>query len=137
MAIPCVITSPGSLNTSNNVSDNSNEMTLDAPLLLFLLHLHDASTPVLLRYVGATDRSLLISHASVYIDVLDFDIQWPMRWSGEPAIDFPNQEQENEQRTSEIELEERAGIQVRAANRIQRNIELSDKADDVDEQAQI
>ena len=100
-----------------------------------ILHLLDASAPLLLRDTYIIDYSLIVSHARVNIDVFGSDEQWTVCWPNEPAIHLPTQVQEDEQRTSEIELEEFVGVQVRPADRIQCDVKLSHKSENVDEQA--
>jgi hypothetical protein len=94
-------------------------MTLETFSLAQLsLHLLDASTPRLRWDIHATDHGLSISHARVDINIFQFDVQWAVFWPHEPAVDFPTQVQEDEQRTSEVELEKIAGVQVGAADRV-------------------
>lgn len=125
------------LDDLDDVSNTSQEIILRSSLFPFSLQFHDASAPLLLWDINATDDvSLFLSHVRVDINVLCPDEQWAVCWPGEPAVDLPNQVQEDEQRTSEVELEKVVGVQVRAADRVQCDVELSDKADDVDEQTQ-
>ncbi len=122
----------------DDVSNTSHDIILRTSLLLFTLHLKDASAPLVLRDTCATDpASLFLSHARVDIDILDLDIQWAVSWPNEPAVALPAEIQEHEQRTSEIELEELVGVQVRAADRVQRDVELTHESENVDEQAQV
>lgn len=113
-------------------------MTLDTFPLSFFLQLLDASAPLLFRDTHATDQTVLVlSDTRVDIDILDWDPQWAIFWPDEPAVDLPTQIQEDEKRTSQVELEKRLCIQARATDWVQCDVELSYKADDVDEQAQI
>ena len=80
---------------------------------------------------------MIISHARVNVNVLGSDEQGAVGWPDEPAIDLPTEVEEDEQRTGEVELEKLVGVQVRAADRIQCHVKLSDESENVDEQAQV
>lgn len=54
----------------NDVSNSILEIFPKIPLLRFLLYLGDASASLLVGDSWATDVSLLLSHARVYINVL-------------------------------------------------------------------
>ena len=95
------------------------------------------SAPLLLRDTSATDHALNVSHASVDINIFQSDKQWAVCWPDEPAIDLPTQVEEDEQRTSEVKLEKFIGIQVRAPDRIQCDVELSHESNDVYEDAHV
>ena len=112
-------------------------MILNTSLSALILHLQDTSAPLLLRDTYATDYTLSLSHARVDINVLCSDEQWTVCWPEEPAIDLPTQVQEDEQRTSEVELKKFVGIQVRAADRIQCDVKLTHESENVDEQAHV
>ena len=66
-------------------------MILRTSLPPLILHLLDASAPLLLRDTYAIDHTLSVSHASVDINIFRSDEQWAVCWPDEPAIDLPTQ----------------------------------------------
>ena len=72
-----------------DASDNGHDMILRTSLSPLILHLLDASAPLLLRDTYAMDYTLIISHARVDINVFRSDEQWAVCWPDEPAIDLP------------------------------------------------
>lgn len=123
--------------TSENTSDNAHDMFLHARVMLDPLHLLNAGTSCLRVGVLATDRRLRIPHASVDVNVLDRDPQRAVCRAGEPAVDLPNEVQEDEKRAGEIKLEEGGGIQIRAAHGPQCDVELGDECEHTDEHATV
>lgn len=121
----------------DDVSDDRHDMILGTSLFPLILHLPDASAPLLLRETYVTDHVLSVSHARIDINIFCSDKQWAVCWPDGPAIDLPTQVEKDEQRTSEVELEKYIGCQVRAANRIQCDVELTHESDNIDEQAHV
>ena len=117
--------------------DSSHQVTLNTFLLVRSLQLLDASAPLIIRDTGTTDTLLSVSHARININIADLDPQRTVGWIVEPAVDLPAQKEEDQQRTSEIQLEKRLGIQFSAADWIQCDVELSHEGNDVDQQAHI
>ena len=76
----------------DEVSDNRLEMTHSTLLLHPLLHIRDASAPLLDRDMRATVHGLSLSHARVDINILQLDVEWAICWPLEPAIALPAQE---------------------------------------------
>ena len=128
---------PGLLTGLYDASDNGHDIILRTALSSLVLHLLDTSAPLLLRNTFASYYSLSISHTRVDVNVFRSDKQWAVCWPEEPAIDLPTQVEEDEQRTSEVELEKVVGTQVRAADRIQCYVKLTHESENVDEQAHI
>lgn len=119
--------------TSEDTSDNAHDMFLHAGVMLDPLHFLNAGTSCLWVGVLATDRGLRVPHASVEVDVLDWDPQWAVCRAGEPAVDLPNEVQEDEKRAGEVKLEEGRSVQIRAANWPQSHVELRDESEHADE----
>lgn len=112
-------------------------MTHKALLSLGSVHLLDASTSLIICNVETTDSALFHSHAGVNIDVLQLNEEWAIRGSDKPTVYLPAEVQEDEQRSSKVQLEESGGIQIGASNRIQRDIELGDQSENANQQAEI
>ena len=122
----------------DKVAHTSLEVSHDTWLPLILIHLHDARTPLFLGNTLAADQGqLFLSHTSVDIDILDLDPDGAVARSDEPRVNLPAEIQEDEQGTGEVELEEVAGVEVGAADGVERDVELGHQADDVDEEAEI
>jgi hypothetical protein len=66
-------------------------MILHTFLPLLILHICDASAPLLLRDPYATHHALSVSHAGVDINIFHSDPQWAVYWPDVPAIDLPTQ----------------------------------------------
>lgn len=92
---------------------------------------------LVLSEISSTHSSLLFSHASVDVDILESNEEGTMRWIREPAVDLPAQIQGDQEWTGQVELEEKLCAEIRPTNRIQSNVELRDEADDVDKQANV
>lgn len=119
-------------------------------LLQYLVHLlsisHDASddthrealdTLGLLRRLRVLGHnSLDLSHAAVDINLLDGDPDSTVLRVVEPAVDLPAEIKEDSKRGCEVSLEE--GIRIRGtADRVQRDISLTQERKDVDEDADV
>ena len=83
---------PRPLTVLKDASDNGHDMILRTSLPPLILHLQDASAPLLLRDTYATDIALSISHTRVDINVFRSDEERAVRWPDEPAVDLPTQE---------------------------------------------
>lgn len=104
--------------------------------MLFLFHLSNTSASLLRRDTYTTNHiSLGLPHARVDVNILYSDEHWAVCWLIEPAVALPKCVKENQQRTGEVELEKGSGIQVRTADRIQCDVELSDQSKNADKQA--
>lgn len=112
-------------------------MILHTRILLHPLHLLDACASCLRVGILATDRRLRIPHAGVKVNVFDRDPKRAVCWALEPTVDLPNEVQEDEQRASEVKLEESAGIEVRASDGVESYVELGDESETTDEHTDV
>lgn len=125
---------------SDETPNHSHSMTLDSLPLFLLLHHLNTSPSLILRNTNAADRCLLgFSDACEEIDVPQFDVQWTIRRSVEPAVSLPAEVQEDEKGAGEVELEEGAGVEVvaRVADWVEGNVELGHESNYVDEKADV
>lgn len=115
-----------------NTSDDPHKNIWLLPSVLVLRY---ASAPLLFCHTLLTEYALGVSHARVDINVLYLDPQWAVSRTNEEAIALPAQVEEDEQRTGEVELEENFSTQVRTADRVKCNVELTHESENVDKQA--
>jgi hypothetical protein len=72
--------------------DSPHDVVLDTLLLLLILDLLNTGASRVLIHTWAADQlSLVLPHASVDVDILDFDPQRTVRRNREPAVDLPHQ----------------------------------------------
>jgi hypothetical protein len=112
-------------------------MILRALLLPRIHHLLDTGAPGRRRDAVAADGELSFPHARVDIDILQLDEQRAIRGAFEPAVNLPAGVQDDEQGAGEVEPEERLGVEVGAADRVEGDVELGDEGDGVDEDADV
>jgi hypothetical protein len=112
-------------------------MILSRLLLLRVRHLLNAGPPSRRRNAIATNSKLPLPHPRVNINILQLDVQGAVGGALEPAVSFPRDVQEQEQGAGEVELEERLGVEIRAADGVQGDVELGDEGDGVDQDADV
>jgi len=120
------------------VPECTHDLALGARIVL-CLHTNNAGMSVVLGNVRSTDLALDLSHAAVDIDVVRGNPQWSVCWVLEPAVNLPDQEEEDQKRTSEIGLEPVSGTEVvgGVTGRVQPNVELSQQRKNGDEHDEI
>jgi hypothetical protein len=112
------------------------DLGLDTLLLLPVMHLLNARASLVLGHTWAADHlSLSLPHASVDVDVLDSNPHWAVRRNREPAVDLPDQVQDNEERRRHVEFEKGLDLEIRAADWVKRDVELGDERNGVDGEA--
>jgi len=113
---------------------NTHNVVLRCLLLLHRHRLLYARAPCLRRH---TVGELPLPHTAVDVDILELDEHGAVDGALEPAVSLPAEVQDNEQGAGEVELEESLGVEVRAADRVQGDVELGDEGDGVDEDADV
>jgi hypothetical protein len=78
-----------------------------------------------------------LPHASIDIDIFCPDEESAICWAVKPTVDLPNEEQEDEERTGEVELEPGFSVEVGTANWVECDVELSDEGDYGDEHDEV
>jgi hypothetical protein len=104
---------------------------------LLLLHRHRLLNARAPRLGRRTVGELALPHAAVDVDILELDEHGAVDGALEPAVALPAEVQDYEQRAGEVELEESLGVEVRAADRVQGDVELGDEGDGIDEDADV
>jgi hypothetical protein len=117
--------------------NNTHNMVFRSLLLLRVRHLLNASPSSRRRNTIATNSELPLPHPRVNINILQLDVQGAVGGALEPAVSFPRDVQEQEQGAGEVELEERLGVEIRAADGVQGDVELGDEGDGVDQDADV
>jgi hypothetical protein len=113
---------------------NTHNVVLRCLLLLHRHRLLYARAPCLRRH---TVGELPLPHTAVDVDILELDEHGAVDGALEPAVSLPAEVQDDEQGAGEVELEESLGVEVRAADRVQGDVELGDEGDGVDEDADV
>ena len=129
-----------SLSTLYDIPDASHSVVLDASLLLLVLHLIDASSPLIFWNLHTADHApLSLAHARVNVNILGSDPQRPVVRVCEPAVDLPDEVEEDRNRGGKVGLEERGRVEVTrwGSDRVKSDVELRDDCEDGDEDAEI
>jgi len=87
--------------------------------------------------VCAINHGGQIPHSSVNINILDCGEEWAVGRNVDPTVYLPAQVKNDEERSSEIGLEEGFWVQVGSSDGVQGDVELAHKAEYVDENAQV
>lgn len=126
------------LSGSNNTANNAHGAALEASgPLLAPLHALNAVASLLRGHALAGNEDLTLPHAAVDIDVLDLNVEWAVRGAGEPAVDLPRKEEEDQKWASKVGLEEGGGCRRISGHGEQRGVERCNKGKDVNENAEV
>ena len=106
--------------------DESLCMSNNPLLLLFALPLRDTLPSVLRVGMRPADFKLFLTHASIDVDVLDFDVERAMLWNHIPRIKLPDQVEKDDERPCKIVLEEGDNAEIRPSDGPKGDVELGD-----------
>jgi hypothetical protein len=116
--------------------NSPHDVVLDSLLLFLVLNLLDTGASCVLIHTWAADQlPLVLSHASIDIDILGSDPQRTVRRDREPAVNFPHQIQKNEERRRHVGLEETLHLEIWPANWVERDVELGNERNGADGEA--
>lgn len=111
--------------------NGSHDVALDTLRLLPVLNLLDARTSRLRVYTLAADQlSLFGPHARIDVNVLGCNPQWAVRRILEPAVDLPDDIQENQKGCSHVGFKKGLGI-GRSTDWVECDVELGDERNGV------
>jgi hypothetical protein len=109
---------------------------LDTLLLLPILDLLNARASLVFGHTCAANRlPLFLPHASVDVDVLGSNPHWAVRRILEPAVDLPDQVQDNEERCRHVAFEKGLDAEIWSADWVKCDVELGDERNGVDGKA--
>lgn len=125
-----------SLDNLDDVSDGTNKIVLWTSLLLHS-HLLNACSSLVFWDMQSADTPLLFSHTWIDVDVLDWNPHSSIFRLDKESVNLPQQEQEDEQRSGKVELEESLDIEIWSSDRVQSDVELCNQGDNADKEADI